>query len=767
MKKYIIISFLISVLILNVSAQIIFRGHILNNQYLGPWFVSVADIGNDDDVDIISAARSANCISWWENNGQQEFTQHEISYNCPYAMCVHALDIDGDEDIDIFSAIDGLNRYSWWENDGMQQFSEHIAGLWTGPNMIKGMDFDGDEDIDALVTACEGNPGRMGWLENDGQQNFTEHIVKDNWDHANCIAAVDIDMDMDYDLFGTASWASQLCFFQNNGDGTFTEEIIKENWGRPCCVDGGDLDGDEDMDIIASACLINEVIWLENNSAGELTEHMIDDNFAGPHKVGMADINNDGYMDVFGASKTGGQIVWWENNGQQGFTRYPVVTGLPGCSDVVPVDLDEDGDLDMVGVATQGNTVGWWENLLYGVNFTAFPLTGIAPLPVQFTDLSHFGEEIIAWAWDFNNDGIIDDTTQYPTWTYMEAGVFSVSLTVTTQNYEQYYIDADLISVFDQDSALLYNEQNSCAICAAAPALNLSGSLTMEAWIKPYTGGSYFNRIIDKQKFHLSYTCSFPLFAANSLVLIIEHEDGSFTRAGTPENSIQLDQWQHAAFSFDGIDDVAVYINGVPQELTYLSLSSGNIAPNEEYDLCLGNSAGGLQQFQGIIDEVRIWNRVLTELEIQINMLLYLNGSEDDLLANWQFNEGYGDSFADLCGNITDGFIQDAQWVQGLPLINGTAADAEIIIPDARILYNVPNPFNPSTVIYYTLKEPAPVKLQVYNLKGQLVETLCDEFRTYGQHQVSWNASTLTSGIYLVRLCYANTTAVSKMILLK
>ncbi len=62
--------------------------------------------------------------------------------------------------------------------------------------------------------------------------------------------------------------------------------------------------------------------------------------------------------------------------------------------------------------------------------FSADPVSGAAPLLVQFTDAST-GTTPLTYAWDFNNDGITDNTTQKPTYTYNVAGVYSVNLTVT------------------------------------------------------------------------------------------------------------------------------------------------------------------------------------------------------------------------------------------------------------------------------------------------------------------------------------------------
>ncbi|MBK9098591.1 MAG: T9SS type A sorting domain-containing protein [bacterium] len=61
---------------------------------------------------------------------------------------------------------------------------------------------------------------------------------------------------------------------------------------------------------------------------------------------------------------------------------------------------------------------------------------------------------------------------------------------------------------------------------------------------------------------------------------------------------------------------------------------------------------------------------------------------------------------------------------------------------------NYPNPFNPSTIINYSIAEASLVKIAIYNLLGQEVALIVNEFKEAGQHSINFDASGLTSGAY-------------------
>jgi hypothetical protein len=89
-------------------------------------------------------------------------------------------------------------------------------------------------------------------------------------------------------------------------------------------------------------------------------------------------------------------------------------------------------------------------------------------------------------------------------------------------------------------------------------------------------------------------------------------------------------------------------------------------------------------------------------------------------------------------------------------------------IPEEYCLHqNYPNPFNPTTALSYKLQASSHVSLKVYDTAGRLVTTLVDGFREAGTDMVTFDGSSLPSGVYFYRLQAGEWTAVRKMVLLK
>ena len=85
---------------------------------------------------------------------------------------------------------------------------------------------------------------------------------------------------------------------------------------------------------------------------------------------------------------------------------------------------------------------------------------------------------------------------------------------------------------------------------------------------------------------------------------------------------------------------------------------------------------------------------------------------------------------------------------------------------------NAPNPFNASTLIPYRLAAPGPVRLEIYNLLGQPVRTLVDQYQDAGFYKVRWDArdrsgALVSAGVYLVRLHYPGGVQTQRLLYLK
>lgn len=93
--------------------------------------------------------------------------------------------------------------------------------------------------------------------------------------------------------------------------------------------------------------------------------------------------------------------------------------------------------------------------------------------------------------------------------------------------------------------------------------------------------------------------------------------------------------------------------------------------------------------------------------------------------------------------------------------------DESINPQSTTLLQNYPNPFNPETTIRFYNQETAPVKLAVYNLKGEMVADLVNSRLDQGFHDYRFNATGLASGVYIYKLQIGKQSMVKSMLLLK
>ena len=135
---------------------------------------------------------------------------------------------------------------------------------------------------------------------------------------------------------------------------------------------------------------------------------------------------------------------------QIGFSSYNVTEAIRSGTDVARIqsyDTGAGGDsMSAMNVILVAEYVGAGNETEVPVAaFRAAPTSGNAPLAVQFTDESTGSPA--SWAWDFNNDGVVDSTEQNPLFTYEKTGTYTVNLTVANAGGSDFEVKTDYISV--------------------------------------------------------------------------------------------------------------------------------------------------------------------------------------------------------------------------------------------------------------------------------------------------------------------------------
>jgi len=109
-----------------------------------------------------------------------------------------------------------------------------------------------------------------------------------------------------------------------------------------------------------------------------------------------------------------------------------------------------------------------------------------------------------------------------------------------------------------------------------------------------------------------------------------------------------------------------------------------------------------------------------------------------------------------------------------IPLtVSASTSNEDPVVPTVTKLEgNYPNPFNPETAIRFSTREAGPVRISIYNLKGQIVKTLVNTDMAAGSHRVIWNGKdesgrSVSSGIYMYRMETPGYSKTLKMMLMK
>ena len=178
--------------------------------------------------------------------------------------------------------------------------------------------------------------------------------------------------------------------------------------------------------------------------------------------------------------------------------------------------------------------------------------------------------------------------------------------------------------------------------------------LTISAYIKTNENGYLFNA---------EFSFGYYFYISQSSELALWY-NGTGNGCGA-NTDIRDGDWHHVVASYDG-NSIKIYIDG---QLDNNCENMGSLESRDgSIDITIGNRPGSTH-FNGGIDEVSIWNKALTQEEVENTIQVELNGDEEGLIGYWNFNDGEGTTLTDLSGNGNNGTISGATWSDDVPIL--------------------------------------------------------------------------------------------------
>lgn len=622
------------------------------------------------------------------------------------------------------------------------------SGIHTGEIIFYSQLLHGEEE--GLSISLSGETYSFGFADIDaGMIGFWQSETE----------AGDYDNDGDYDILATGyilnSAYSGIAIYRNEGNGDFTRLNLDLQGTGFGCVDWIDVDNDNDLDIYVAGQYQtgNYISKMYVNDAGIYSEVTTNLPPLKGSNTDWKDYNGDGLLDVLYTgvlSLEVGNLDYtriYLNQGDYQFEMLAPPIHQISSGDAKFADYNNDGLLD---IATAGRLDSWdwrvsvWRN--DGNNeFTEIDL-GVEG--IRYT--------VVEWA-DYNNDGLMDlfvsgsIQNELPSVLYILRNdgndIFTNVNLPSNANYVPGIRQGDM-KIHDLNSDGLLD-------------IIVNGVQTTAWW----TGQIHLNQGNDVFTY------------ADSLVALKYGELTMLDFNGDFKSDVLLSgRYDHEDYYCKLFENLTELTNTAPLAPTMISAETtddmvilewgmGSDAETPQlglsYNIKVGTSSGANDIFSSMATDTGFLlkpqqGNMLNSLACLINNLY--NGTYYASVQTID-NSSIGSTFSEeISFEITNGLVSNDDTGVS-PLIT-------------RLHKNYPNPFNPETTISFDLKTNQSVKLEIFNVKGQKVKTLCNANLNAGNHKFTWNARDnnnrrVASGIYFAKMTSQSFNKTQKMILLK
>ncbi|MBI2419396.1 MAG: VCBS repeat-containing protein [Ignavibacteriales bacterium] len=541
---------------------------------------------------------------------------------------------------------------------------------------------------------------------------------------------IDYDNDGDLDLFVTNGprLGENNFFYENLGNGSFlkrTDIAITKDKAPSDGATWGDFNNDGNPDLYVANWWGVKGLLYKNNGDKTFTQlttvaPALDPSYS--ETASWGDYNKDGAIDLYVCNSAGTKKNnLYRNNGDGSFTKITSgtpVTDAKSSRNVDWVDYNADGFPDLF----VANENGEHENLYTNNGNGTFTTASIPSLTNNSGNSASSNWE------DVDNDGDLD--------------VFIANY----ENQKNYLLLNNGANVFTKSTA--FNNEISNSFCSTFGDIDNDGDLDLFV-TNAFTG--------------TEKTVNF---------LYINNGNGTFGRDTAEIVSKDLGWTYGAAFGdYDGDGDLDLFAarcfqanenNSLYKNLGnsnhWLQISLQGIKSNK-------SGIGAIVKVKAVINGASVWQqrRVTGQngycsQNLRLHFGLAAATLIDSLVILWP--SGIMQSLTALHADTLLAIKEDTT-------LTGTLQGK--ILPDKKfqLQQNFPNPFNPETVIKYTIPDEGFVSLKVYNVTGKEVATLLQGLQKPGSYEITFHAEGLASGTYFYTLSTQNGVLSNKMLLLK
>jgi len=698
----------------------------LDNSFEAAHKLTVADMDYDGDIDIIACGSSSKSgLCWWRNDGHGNFDKRSISKKSGLGISLY--DVDKNGALDIIYAKHGTGEVVLFLNNGSGSFSGRVvASQLSWPSFGAGGDFNNDGKVDIAVIARDSH--ELYWLENTGGLNFETRLIDSNVTRPFTVDAADFDQDGIDDIVtgskdtkdlwwwksgagGSSNWITVIS--PNGGEEYLTGSQTEIRWNSSSTVQTVGIDYSYDQgsnwhEIINSTTSDGYYTWqLPSISSTDYLVRIKDKNSSTSDQSNNTfSIIQNTISSLILLSPNGGEIlrvddyidISWQSEGNITDISLECSFDDGNSWNLISNSTTNDGNYNWnipatisnecrIRISDNGSSISDLSDNTFSIIEPEFNTPNII--------FPNGGERLLANTYqsiEWNPGNSYDSVKlEYSlnngeSWQLISSevpniGIFlwhipqidseNIRLKISIEENQQISDISDQVfsiqNYTNAGFALQFNGTDDVAKISNSSILSggQDKSLSVEAWIMPFSTSANHPII---SKFFDNNWKEWGLQIKNGALEVSIENDGDNWNFSAGQ--ILPNVWSHVAFTFNNdANYIKIFINGEEAGISEPYIKN---IPITAADVLLGSHIYAEDHFDGLIDEIRIWDIPRDESDIMATKNTILTGNELGLIGYWRFDEGMDQKAYDLSfnnnplflgtSNILDEF--EPEWIQ-------------------------------------------------------------------------------------------------------